>query len=87
MSRADGLYTAVQRQVINQMLKAAASDDKKKIVRAFRLAETIPRTGGKARSDSSATRSSTTIRRSTWPVTSHPSSARVAATASSNVLS
>ena len=41
MSRADGLYTAVQRQVINQMLKMAASDDKAKIVRAFQLAEKI----------------------------------------------
>jgi MoaA/NifB/PqqE/SkfB family radical SAM enzyme len=41
MSRADGLYTAVQRKVINQMLKLAASDDKAKIVRAFRLAERI----------------------------------------------
>jgi MoaA/NifB/PqqE/SkfB family radical SAM enzyme len=41
MSRTDGLYTAVQRQVINQMLKAASSDDKTKIVRAFRLAEKI----------------------------------------------
>ena len=41
MSRADGLYTAVQRQVINQMLKLAGSDDKAKIVKAFRLAEKI----------------------------------------------
>src|SRR5450759_4435968 len=41
MSRADGLYTAVQRQVINQMLKLAASDDKTKIVKAFQLAEKI----------------------------------------------
>ncbi len=41
MSRTDGLYTAVQRQVINQMLKLAASDDKRKIVKAFRLAERI----------------------------------------------
>jgi sulfatase maturation enzyme AslB (radical SAM superfamily) len=41
MSRTDGLYTAVQRQVINQMLKAASSDDKTKIVRAFQLAEKI----------------------------------------------
>ncbi len=41
MSRADGLYTAVQRQVINQMVKLAASDDKAKIVKAFRLAERI----------------------------------------------
>ncbi len=28
MSRTDGLYTRMQRQVINQMLKLAASDDK-----------------------------------------------------------
>ena len=41
MSRTEGLYTAVQRQVINQMLKLAASDDKRKIVKAFRLAERI----------------------------------------------
>jgi MoaA/NifB/PqqE/SkfB family radical SAM enzyme len=41
MSRTDGLYTAVQRQVINQMLKLAASDDKSKIVKAFNLAEKI----------------------------------------------
>jgi MoaA/NifB/PqqE/SkfB family radical SAM enzyme len=41
MSRTDGLYTAMQRQVINQMLKLASSDDKTRIVRAFRLAEKI----------------------------------------------
>ena len=41
MSRSDGLYTAMQRQVINQMLKLASSDDKTKIVSAFRLAEKI----------------------------------------------
>jgi len=41
MSRTDGLYTAMQRQVISQMLKLASSDDKTKIVRAFRLAEKI----------------------------------------------
>jgi MoaA/NifB/PqqE/SkfB family radical SAM enzyme len=41
MGRTDGLYTAVQRQVINQMLKLAASDDKAKIVKAFQLAEKI----------------------------------------------
>ena len=41
MSRTDGLYTAVQRQVINQMLKLAASDDKRKLVKAFQLAERI----------------------------------------------
>ncbi|MFA4965771.1 MAG: radical SAM protein [Thermoleophilia bacterium] len=41
MGRTDGLYSAVQRQVINQMLKLAASDDKAKIVKAFQLAEKI----------------------------------------------
>lgn len=41
MGRTDGLYTAVQRRVINQMLNLAASDDKAKIVRAFHLAEKI----------------------------------------------
>ena len=41
MSRTGGLYTAAQKQVINQMLKLAASDDKTKIVRAFQLAEKI----------------------------------------------
>ena len=41
MSRTDGLYSAMQRQVINQMLRMAASDDKNKIVRAFQLAEKI----------------------------------------------
>ena len=41
MSRTGGLYTAAQRQVINQMLKLAASDDKTKIVKAFNLAEKI----------------------------------------------
>ena len=41
MSRTDRLYTAAQRQVVNQMLKMAASDDKRKIVKAFQLAEKI----------------------------------------------
>jgi len=41
MSRTDGLYTTVQRQVINRMLKMASSDDKTKIVKAFQLAEKI----------------------------------------------
>jgi len=41
MGRTDGLYTAVQRQVISQMLTLAASDDKAKIVKAFQLAERI----------------------------------------------
>jgi MoaA/NifB/PqqE/SkfB family radical SAM enzyme len=41
MSRTDGLYDAMQRQVINRMLKLASSDDKRKIVKAFQLAEKI----------------------------------------------
>ena len=41
MSRTDGLYNSMQRQVINQMLKLASSDDKAKIVKAFQLAEKI----------------------------------------------
>jgi MoaA/NifB/PqqE/SkfB family radical SAM enzyme len=41
MSHTDGLYSAMQRQVINQMLRLAASDDKAKIVKAFQLAEKI----------------------------------------------
>jgi len=41
MSRTGGLYTVAQKQVISQMLRLAASDDKKKIVRAFQLAEKI----------------------------------------------
>ena len=41
MSRTDGLYDTMQRQVINQMLKLASSDDKRKIVKAFQLAEKI----------------------------------------------
>ncbi len=41
MSRTDGLYTAVQRQAITQMVKLAASDDKAKIIKAFQLAEKI----------------------------------------------
>jgi MoaA/NifB/PqqE/SkfB family radical SAM enzyme len=41
MSRTTGLYSSMQRRVINEMLKLAASGDKKKIVRAFHLAEKI----------------------------------------------
>ena len=41
MSHTGGLYSAAQRQVINQMLKLASSDDKRKIVKAFHLAEKI----------------------------------------------
>ncbi len=41
MATTAGLYSKLQRRVINQMLDAAASGNKKSIVRAFRLAETI----------------------------------------------
>ncbi len=41
MGRTDGLYTAVQRQMINRMMELAASGKKKKILRAFSLAEHI----------------------------------------------
>jgi sulfatase maturation enzyme AslB (radical SAM superfamily) len=41
MSRTDGLYNSMQRQVINQIFKLASSDDKNKIVKAFGLAEKI----------------------------------------------
>ena len=41
MSRTDGLYGAVQRGLIKEMFKLAASDNKKNILRAFELAEKI----------------------------------------------
>lgn len=41
MATTAGLYDKLQRRTINEMLKLAASDDKKKIVRAFKLAEMI----------------------------------------------
>ena len=41
MSSTDGLYGAVQRGIIKEMFKLAASDDKKSIVRAIGLAEKI----------------------------------------------
>ena len=41
MSTTEGLYTAVQRRTINQILKLATSDDKGKIVKAFNLAEKL----------------------------------------------
>jgi MoaA/NifB/PqqE/SkfB family radical SAM enzyme len=41
MGRTDGLYSTLQRRVINQMLKLASSDDKAKIMKAFQLAEKI----------------------------------------------
>jgi len=41
MSTTDGLYGTVQRGVVKEMFKLAASDNKKNIVRAFELAERI----------------------------------------------
>jgi len=41
MSRTDGLYNSMQRQVITQIFKQASSGDKDKIVKAFQLAEKI----------------------------------------------
>ncbi|MEZ5125576.1 MAG: radical SAM protein [Thermoleophilia bacterium] len=41
MSRTNGLYSAVQRRAVNEMLTLASSGDKKRIVRAFQLAERI----------------------------------------------
>ncbi len=41
MATTAGLYSKLQRRVINQMLDSAASGNKKSIVRAFKLAETI----------------------------------------------
>ena len=41
MSSTDGLYGAVQRGIIKQMLRLAASDNKANIVRAIALAEKI----------------------------------------------
>jgi MoaA/NifB/PqqE/SkfB family radical SAM enzyme len=41
MSRTDGLYTAVQRRLITEILKLATSDNKKNIVHGFQLAERI----------------------------------------------
>ena len=41
MSRTDGLYGAVQRHLIKEMFKFAASDNKKNILRAFAVAEKI----------------------------------------------
>lgn len=39
MSRTDDLYTMAQRRVIAEILKIASDGDKKKILRAFQLAE------------------------------------------------
>jgi MoaA/NifB/PqqE/SkfB family radical SAM enzyme len=41
MATTAGLYSMLQRRIINQMLDAAASGNKRSIVRAFKLAETI----------------------------------------------
>ena len=41
MATTAGLYSRLQRRVINQMLDAATSGNKRSIVRAFKLAETI----------------------------------------------
>jgi MoaA/NifB/PqqE/SkfB family radical SAM enzyme len=41
MSRTDGLYNAMQKQVVSQMLRLAGSDKKANIVKAFQLAEKI----------------------------------------------
>ena len=41
MSRTDGLYGAVQRRLIKEMFKFAASDNKRNILRAFAVAEKI----------------------------------------------
>lgn len=41
MGRTDGLYTDIQRLAINEILKLVAGGDKKKIIRAFDLAEKI----------------------------------------------
>ena len=70
MSTTEGLYTAVQRRTINQILKLATTDDKAKIVKAFNLAEKLTPRTTRLRSCSSATRSSMTIRLSTSPSTS-----------------
>ena len=41
MSRTDGLYSAVQRRMVTEMVTLVSSGDKKKILRAFQLAERI----------------------------------------------
>ena len=41
MSRTDGLYGTVQRRLIKEMFRLAASDNKKNILRAFAVAEKI----------------------------------------------
>jgi len=41
MSRTDGLYGAVQKRMIAEALKLAASDNKRSIVRAFEIAERL----------------------------------------------
>ncbi len=41
MSGTDGLYSSIQRRAVKEMLRLASSDDKRKIVRAFQVAERI----------------------------------------------
>jgi len=41
MSRTDGLYGTVQRRLIKEMFRLAASDNKKNILRSFAVAEKI----------------------------------------------
>ena len=41
MSRTDGLYGAIERRAVSEIVKLAANGDKKTILRAFRLAELI----------------------------------------------
>ncbi len=41
MSLADGLYGSIERRAVGEIMKLAASGDKKKIVRAFRIAERV----------------------------------------------
>ena len=87
MSRTDGLYTAVQRQVVNQMLKLASSDDKTKIVKAFQLAEKITPDQYKGSVRFVTEKVQKDHPALTIADTSPPGSARAAATDSSNVLS
>jgi len=47
MSTTSGLYSMLQRRVVNEMLDLAGSGNKKHIVRAFKLAETITPNGYK----------------------------------------
>ena len=60
MSRTDGLYGTVQRRLIKEMFRLAASDNKKNILRAFAVAEKIAPTTTNTRCASSRRRSSRT---------------------------